>query len=345
MKKIIIMLVSFILACIIGGLIWYNVSLSAPSKEPEEVTFAINNGDKTKEIIENLKEARLIKSKTASSIYLKLHKDIKLRAGEYKLKRNANVQSLMARLNEGGTASNTVKITFKEGFKVADYVEQIAEATDKNKEDLIKEINSKEFLEPLIEEYWFLTDDILKEGIYYPLEGYLYPNTHEIYKTSSLKSIIKKMLNDTNKKLDPYKIDLKESKYSMHEILTMASIIEKEAVKAKDREMVSQVIYKRLNTRMSLGMDVTSYYGVQKSMKEELLQVDLDDDNPYNTRRSGFLGLPIGPICNPSTTSIKAALHPADTDYIYFVADISTGDVYFAKNQSEFAVLKEKYMK
>ena len=109
--------------------------------------------------------------------------------------------------------------------------------------------------------------------------------------------------------------------------------------------MVSQVIYKRLNTRMSLGMDVTSYYGVQKSMKEELLQVDLDDDNPYNTRRSGFLGLPIGPICNPSTTSIKAALHPADTDYIYFVADISTGDVYFAKNQSEFAVLKEKYMK
>src|SRR5699024_4394226 len=103
---------------------------------------------------------------------------------------------------------------------------------------------------------------------------------------------------------------------------------------------VVQVINTRIDLNMNLGMDVTTYYGVQKDMKEILTNVDINDSNPYNTRVSGFLGLPVGPICNPSIESIEAALNPADTNYIYFFADIVTGNVYFTDNYDEFLNFK-----
>ena len=128
-------------------------------------------------------------------------------------------------------------------------------------------------------------------------------------------------------------------------IIDKITIAEKEANTSDDRRMVSQVIYKRLDMNMSLGMDVTSYYGVQKSMSETLTKVDLNDKNPYNTRVVTFIGLPVGPICNPSLDSINAALEPTNTDYVYFIADVLTGKVYFAKDIDGFNELKEKYMK
>ena len=123
----------------------------------------------------------------------------------------------------------------------------------------------------------------------------------------------------------------------------MASIVEKEALNAADRAMVAQVINKRIELNMNLGMDVTSYYGVQKDMKESLTVVDLNDNNPYNTRVATFLGLPVGPICNPSLESVEAVLNPADTDYIYFYADIITGNVYFTDDYNEFLEFERLY--
>ena len=153
------------------------------------------------------------------------------------------------------------------------------------------------------------------------------------------------MLNVTNEKLSSLKNEITSNKLSVHELLTIASIAEKEANSNSDRAMVTQVIYKRLDMNMSLGMDVTSYYGVQKSMSETLTPVDLKDKNPYNTRVVTFIGLPVGPICNPSLDSINAALEPANTDYVYFIADVLTGKIYFAKDIDDFNELKEKYMK
>ncbi len=344
MKKILIIIIIIILLSSLGAIIWYNINLSSVSKESDAVTFVIKAKTGKKQIISNLKTANLIKNELATTIYLKLHGDMKIEAGTYNLDRNMNVKELFSKIAEGAKADNTIRITFKEGMRLPQFVKQIADTFNKNYDDLIKEINSKEFLTPLIEEYSFLENDILDDKIYYKLEGYLYPNTYDFYKDSNLTQIVKKMLNETNKQLDPYKIAMSESKYTIHEILTMASIIEKEATSSSDREMVSQVIYKRLKTGMSLGMDVTAYYGAKLDLTENISPY-LQDDNPYNTRRTGFLGLPIGPICNPSISSIKAALNPSDTDYTYFVADIATKKVYFAKDAKEFAVLKEKYMK
>ena len=108
----------------------------------------------------------------------------------------------------------------------------------------------------------------LNDKLYYALEGYLYPNTYQFKKDASIKEITEKMLDTTGVFLGKYKSEIENSNYSVHEILSMAGIIELEAVSNEDREKVSQVIYKRLNSGMTLGMDVTTYYAVQKEMKE-----------------------------------------------------------------------------
>ena len=123
----------------------------------------------------------------------------------------------------------------------------------------------------------------------------------------------------------------------------MASIAEKEAMNYEDRTKVAQVIYTRLDMGMNLGMDVTTYYGVGKSMTETLTALDLADDNPYNTRNASLIGLPVGPICMPSSESIRAVLNPADTNYIYFFADIVTGNVYFTDDYNEFLEFQRLY--
>ena len=110
----------------------------------------------------------------------------------------------------------------------------------------------------------------------------------------------------------------------------------------EDREKVSQVIYTRLDKKMALGMDVTAYYGSHLSLKETITTKELNAVNPYNTRNLSFIGLPVGPICNPSLESINAALNPSDTNFEYFYADINTGKVYFAEDIKGFYEIQKK---
>ena len=259
-----------------------------------------------------------------------------------------STKDIVKSLNSGDVIKNlkaSSRITLKEGITLREMLKLISEETNLDYDKSIKDINDKAFLKGLIADYWFLTEDILDEDIYYALEGYLFPETYDFYKDTTLDQVVRKMLNVTNEKLSPLKNEITSNKLSVHELLTIASIAEKEANSNSDRAMVTQVIYKRLDMNMSLGMDVTSYYGVQKSMDEILTTVDLNDENPYNTRVTTFIGLPVGPICNPSIGSINAALNPADTDYLYFVADILTGKVYFAKDINGFNELVKKYIK
>lgn len=343
MKKIILIITGVVIILLSSLVILYNVNLSAVKKESEQVSFVIESGTSTQNIIKNLKEANLIKNELVTKIYVKLNSINKIQAGTFTLNRNMDVEDIFKTLENKGMSDNTFRITFKEGDTLEKYVEQISESLNKDKEDLLKEINSQEFLTPLIEKYWFLTDDILKEGIYYPLEGYLYPNTYEFYQNTDLKTIVTKMLDETYKQMDAFKIAINEGEHNVHDILTMASIIEKEAVREEDRKKVSQVIYKRLSLNMSLGMDVTAYYGVRKNLTEPITALELNDNNPYNTRVTSFKGLPIGPICNPSKTSIRASLHPSNTNYVYFFADVKTKEVHFTDSYKEFQTFKEIY--
>ena len=211
-----------------------------------------------------------------------------------------------------------------------------------NKEDIIKKdyetykseltnlLKDKEYLNELINTYWVIDESILKDGIYYPLEGYLYPDTYQFKKGVGVKDVVNKLISTLNNKLTPYKSDIENSKYSFHELLTLSSMIEAEAATDDDRKLVSGVFYNRLKDGWSLGSDVTSYYGVHKAFTDTILYTDLIDCNPYNTRGNCVSGLPIGPINSPSLSAIYASIYPTNNDYYYFVAD-KTKKVYFSK--------------
>ena len=346
-KKLIVIL-SVIVGLILVGIVTLMILLSPVSKSKDIVEFTVKKGEGKEKIVENLKDAKLIKSKYATFIYIVLSGKKNLQAGSYEFSRNMSVKDIITSLSTGDVVNvkrDEVRITFKEGDTLKNFVTMVSNETNIDYDEAIKKLSDKAFLKGLIADYWFLTDDILDEDIYFPLEGYLYPETYNFYKETNIEQVIRKVLNVTNERLEPIKSKIESSKYNIHELLTIASIAEKEANTNSDRAMVTQVIYKRLSLNMALGMDVTSYYGVQKEMTEVITQLDLNDKNPYNTRVTTFIGLPVGPICNPSIGSINAALEPADTDYLYFVADILTGKVYFAKTNEEFNALVKKYVK
>lgn len=346
-KKIII-IISSVVGSILILVLLFMFLLSPAGKSNKTINFEVKKGEKTQVIVGNLKSAGLIRSKYASLIYMILTNNKNLQAGSYELSKDMYATDIIKSINNGNikeVKKPSVKITFKEGTTLKNYIKQISEETNIDYDEAIKKVNDASFLKGLIADYWFLTPDILNTLIYYPLEGYLFPNSYEFYKETTIEEVIKKILNETKKKLDPLKDQIENDKHSIHELLTIASIAEKEANSYDDRTKVTQVIYKRLDLNMALGMDVTSYYGVQKEMTETITKLDLNDKNPYNTRVTSFIGLPVGPICNPSIDSIKASLNPADTDYVYFVADVATGNVYFATDEKGFNELVTKYIK
>lgn len=344
-RKIIIIasaIFSFFALCIIGLIIFYNLSLREVSRSAtDNIVFVVESGTSSKNIINSLYEKNLIRNKIVGYVYLKMHGSIILQAGVYDLNKSMSLPEIIDNISNGKVVDNSISITFIEGKRLSTYVEQISEAFPYSKDEILEKIEDKTYLEDLIDKYWFLTDEILDDKLYYALEGYLYPNTYQFSEDSSIENIIEKMLDATGSILDNYREEIEQSGYTVHEILSMASIIELEAVTKDDRSMVSQVIHKRLDIGMTLGMDVTSYYGVQKNMSEELTVNDLSNNNPYNTRV--IYGLPIGPICNSNVESVFAVFSPSETNYLYFYADIKTGKVYFAETESEFYELIKKY--
>ena len=329
----------------IGGYIFYTEGIK-PIGKSETVEFVVEGGSNKFQIVDKLYQEGIIKNKYATLLYVFLNSSKNLQAGTYSLSKNWSGKMIIDTIAEGKIINPTpiIKITFVEGKRFNEYLKQIADNFNMDYDEIIAKTSDKEFLKDLTTKYWFIDDEVLSDKLYYPLEGYLFPDTYEFFADVSIEQIIYTLLNQMETKLGPYKEQIQNSEFSAHEYLTMASIIEKEAINAEDRQKVSQVIYKRIELGMNLGMDVTSYYGAKKDLKEDLYVADLQDDNPYNTRNEDLIGLPAGAICSPSLESIDAALNPSKTDYLYFIADIKTGKIYFASTYEEFSYYKDLYV-
>ena len=170
-------------------------------------------------------------------------------------------------------------------------------------------------------------------GIYYPLEGYLAPNTYHFdNKDVSVEEIIETMLEQMKKELEPFKNDMVSNP---HYYLTMASIVELEGTNTDNRKMIVGIFENRLNSGMNLGSDVTTYYGLQVPMTSDLTTEQFASINLYNTRSTTMIGkMPVGPICNPGISSIEASVKPTNNDYLFFVAD-KNGKIYYSKTNNE----------
>ncbi len=338
MKKAVIFIICG-LVLVIGLLIGlYFYGLNPVSNSTNQVEFVLNSGTNKINIINDLRKMGLIKSKFSGYIYVLLNRNINLQAGRYELSPNMGTKKILEKINKGEIieVKNTYNITFIEGKRLTDYAEKIAEATNTSEEEVMNVFQDKEYLQTLISKYWFLTDDILNENIYYPLEGYLFASTYEVYNGSGIKDIIEKMLDGMADVLKNYQEAIENSSYSVHDILTMASIVELEGAASNDRAGVAGVFYNRLKIGESLGSDVTTYYAVHKDFSSALTNQDLNNcQNGYNTRNGCNQGkLPVGPICSPSVDSIAATINPSHHDYLFFVAD-KNKKTYFTKTNAE----------
>ncbi len=339
--KYLIYAAAAIIVFIIGTVIWYNVSLSPvsniPVEENEVIRVEIEKGMGTKSISKLLADNNVIKSSLAMQIYARFNKVTGLQAGTYDLNNSEDVKTIITRIVNGEVASDEVKITFIEGKNIRWIAKTIAKHTNNTEQDVYDLLEDEAYIDELIEKYWFLTDEIKDERIYYPIEGYLLPDTYIFEnKDVSVKTIFNVILNFTDKFLEDYKEDFENNSMTIHQLLTMASLCELEGKSLEDRKEIIGVFYNRIVTKMSLGSDVTTYYAFKVDMGERDLTVkELNSDNPYNTRGPNMAGkIPVGPICNPSKSAIDATLNYTPTDAYYFVAD-KNGDVYFTKNNNE----------
>lgn len=286
-----------------------------------------------------LKENKLIKSNLFYKVYVKLNNPESLEACTYYLSEDMSVKEIIEVLSKGcKTNADVITITFKEGLNMRNIANIIAENTNNTENNVFEVLKDKKYLDELIGKYWFLTNNIKNDKIYYSLEGYLFPNTYEfINKDVSVKEIIEVMLDEMDKQLLPYKDNIEKSDLSIHEFLTLASIVELEGANSDDRASVAGVFYNRLKDKWTLGSDITGYYGAKMDDWSKGLGVHVDDCNDYNTRGNCVSGIPVGPVANPGIESIEAVINPVKHKFYYFVADCS-GKTYL--NYDETAHLR-----
>ena len=338
MKKIIKIIIGVILLLLITTMGTYKVLTMPVSSNIEEKKIEIPMGSGTAEIADILKENDIIKSELAFRIYVKINDISNFQAGTYYLKESMNLKEITEMLQTGIMFdSNQITITYLEGKPIWWLVETIASKTNNTEEEIYAVLDNEEYINQLIEKYWFLTDEIKNENIYYPLEGYLFPDTYAISnEDASVEEIFEKMLDQMEDVLAEYKEKIEASEYTIHEILTLASVVETEGMNDEGRKNVASVFYNRLDLGMSLGSDVTTYYAVKTDMADrDLFQAEIDKYNPYNTRGPNMEGkLPVGPISSIGRVSIEAAIEPNKTDYLFFVSDKNV-KIYFTKTNSE----------
>ena len=316
---------------------YYKYQISPVSRDSEKVIVEIKAGS-VSSIGDTLYENGLIRSTFMFKIFVKLNGVNDLKASTYELDKNMKLSEIIDVLEEGNAYNpDEVRITFKEGLNVRKIAKLVEENTNNSYDDFMNLMNDDSYIDSLISKYWFLTDEIKNEKIYYPLEGYLFPNTYAfLNKDVDVKTIVEKMLDEMGEQLEKYKEVIEGSEFSVHKTLTLASIVELEGASADDRAGVAGVFYNRVKDGWSLGSDVTTYYYLKIDDFKQTLNGNKNlytCDNAYNTRCTSFIGLPVGPISNPGIVSIEGTVEYKKHNYYYFVADCN-GKTYLNKDMT-----------
>jgi UPF0755 protein len=319
-----------------GGGYFYikNALLPVDESSKEEVTVEIPIGSSVTGIGKILEDNGIIRDAHVFKYYVKFKNESGFMAGEYKLKPSMTLAEVINAIKTGSVMQDVVfQITIPEGKQLTQIAQIIAEKTNREPEQVLEKLNDQEFLATLMEKYPdILTEKIMDEQVKYPLEGYLFPATYPFYEEKpSLEDIVTVMLDKTRSVVLEYVPVAEEKGLSVHELLTLSSLIEEEATEKVDRASISSVFYNRIETGMPLQTDPTVLYALGEH-KDRVLYEDLEIDSPYNTYQ--IYGLPPGPIANAGTMSIEAALNPADIDALYFLATPS-GDVLFSATLEE----------
>ncbi|WP_416367289.1 endolytic transglycosylase MltG [Paenibacillus sanfengchensis] len=316
-----------------GGVYIYNgMQLVKPSNKP--VKLAIPSGTGTGGIADLLEDRGLIKNSFLFLSYLKWKSEgSRFQAGTYELTPGVTYDEIIAKLNRGDVvAEEMIKFTIPEGFTVVQMADKLAEQGIVDKEAFLSLVKTPTGIHNAL-----LADIPEDTELNYKLEGYLFPETYELKKDSTAADIVQRMFEETEDRLDQipnFREKLTQRGVDLNELMTVASLVEREVVVDTERALVAGVIYNRLGKGMKLEIDATVQYLLGKS-KERLLHSDLRSvDSPYNTYI--YEGLPPGPIAAPSLKSIEAALEPEESEYLFYVTKKDgSGEHLFAKTYKE----------
>ena len=331
MKKLLFL----IIIVLIVSFFYFLWLISTPvSVQKTPAYFMVETGETLEDVAKNLKESGLIKSSSAFKIYAKIRGwQGQLIAGNHLLDKNMSIRVIIRSLTSSDNLKNERSITIIEGWRI----EEIANYLEAN-----KIVSKKDFLNEVLTANWQDKYEFLAGIKAKTLEGFLFPDTYRIFLNATAEDIVKKMLDNFDSKLTAkMRDDISADGNNIFEVVTLASIIEKEVPQDKDKKLIADVFLKRLKDNIALQSDATINFITGKGQVQPTLD-DLKINSPYNTYK--YRGLPPGPIANPGLSSLAAAIYPTPNPYYYFLTTLDDGTVIYSRTYDEHLKNKAKYL-
>ncbi|VJR54248.1 aminodeoxychorismate lyase [Streptococcus pneumoniae] len=351
-KAFVISFLVFLALLSAGGYFGYQYVLDSllpiDANSKKYVTVGIPEGSNVQEIGTTLEKAGLVKHGLIFSFYAKYKNYTDLKAGYYNLQKSMSTEDLLKELQKGGTDEPQepvlATLTIPEGYTLDQIAQTVGQLQGDFKESLTAEaflakVQNETFISQAVAKYPTLLESlpVKDSGARYRLEGYLFPATYSIKESTTIESLIDEMLAAMDKNLSPYYSTIKSKNLTVNELLTIASLVEKEGAKTEDRKLIAGVFYNRLNRDMPLQSNIAILYAQGKlgqniSLAEDVA-IDTNIDSPYNVYKN--VGLMPGPVDSPSLDAIESSINQTKSDNLYFVADVTEGKVYYANNQED----------
>ena len=352
LKAFFISLLIFLALISAGGYFGYQYVQSSllpvDANSKEYVTVQIPEGSNVQEIGSALEHSGLIKHGVIFAFYAKYKNYSDLKAGYYNLQKSMSTEDIIKELQKGGTPEpqepSLADLTIPEGYTIEQIAQAVGQLQGEFKEPLTAEaflakVQDDNFISQEVAKYPNLLESLptKESGVRYRLEGYLFPATYSIKESTTIESLIDEMLAAMDKTLTPHYSAIKSKNLTVNELLTIASLVEKEGAKTEDRKLIAGVFYNRLNLGMPLQSNIAILYAQGKLGQNISLAddagIDTSINSPYNVYTKP--GLMPGPVDSPSQDAIEASINQTKSENLYFVANVTDGKVYYAVTQEE----------
>ena len=349
-RSIIPMLLTIIVVLGIAVLsIFYYMTTPVDKSNNKDVTVEIKENYGSARIAQELKSKGLIRNEEVFKLYARLSPNTSFYVGNFNLKQSMSLPQIIQELGTKDKATLGNSFALIEGDSILKIAKNL-EKTSLSSEEFLAKVNDAEFIKKLQKQFpELITNDVFGKDIKYALEGYLYPAIYDIADDETVEGLITKMVKLTNDKVVPlykknsrsWKISGQEKQISIHDYMTMASILEKESTKSDENKLIASVFLNRLAQGMKLQTDPSANYAADK-LTGAPTQAELSLNNPYNTYV--VVGLPPGPISSIGSVSYEALNNVENTDYLYFLHATKGGKAYFSKTYDEHEKLAKEHI-
>ncbi|MCZ0716703.1 endolytic transglycosylase MltG [Aerococcus kribbianus] len=308
----------------------------------DEVKVDVPVGASASSVASQLEDQNVIANASLFNLYQRIKGGQGVQAGTYTMHENMSMQSALKTLNAGSQSGEVYRLVIPEGTNLEGISQIVEENSDYTAEEFMEVATDEKFFQKMQSLYPDMLAEVAeKDDVRYKLEGYLFPATYEIGAGESIEEIIDKMVGQMNQVYNSHIDQVNQSDYSFHELLTLASLVEAEAPETADRQLIAGIFINRLNTGMPIQSDISISYALNEH-RPYVTYEDTEVDSPYNLYQNPGLGP--GPFNSPGLEAIEASLAPEPSDYLYFVADLQTGEVYYAETYEEHLALVDQYV-